>query len=234
MSHAYKGIALFTPGGDVVYGLDVDKGKRWHLDLCQALQELLGLSASPHFLVPGYTATVDQWVDPETQQKQTSCEVYPLVKRYQSFLSAIFAVEEGEWMVLPWQEDYGDPSMIETYQDQFPELWQNHNLVVNYNGLTEETNAANASSRGYILRLFVSGHSQATTEALTTLHQLLEQKLSDSYTLKVVDIMKHPEQAELNQVSATPTLVRLSPEPVRRIVGEWENWDRILKLIATP
>lgn len=137
-------------------------------------------------------------------------------------------------MVLPWQEDYGDPSMIETYQDQFPELWQNHNLVVNYNGLTEETNGTNYSSQGYILRLFVSGHSPTTTEALTTLHCLLEQKLSDSYTLKVVDIMKHPEQAELNQISATPTLVRLSPKPVRRIVGEWENWDRILQLIATP
>jgi circadian clock protein KaiB len=46
--------------------------------------------------------------------------------------------------------------------------------------------------------------------------------------------MKHPEQAELNQVSATPTLVRLYPEPVRRIVGEWDDLDRILQLIATP
>lgn len=237
MTHAYKGIALFTPGGDVIYGLDVDKGKRWHLDLCESLQELLGLSASPHFLVPGYTATVDQWLDPKTGEIQSCCEVYPLVKRYQPLLSAIFAVDETEWRVLPWQEDYGDPGVIEAYRKQFPELWENHNLVVDFNSLHEETtavNAAKSSSRGYILRLFVSGHSQTTTEALTTLHHLLEQKLSDSYTLKVVDIKKHPEQAELNQISATPTLVRLYPEPVRRIVGEWDNLDRILQIIATP
>lgn len=237
MSQAYKGIALFTPGGDVIYGLDVDKEKRWHLDLCESLQELLGLSASPHFLVPSYTATIDQWLDPKTGEIQSCCEVYPLVKRYQPLLNAIFALKEATWSVLPWQEQYSDPGIIETYYKQFPELWENHNLIVNFNSLQKDTivNTDNSSSsRGYILRLFISGHSQSTTEALTTLHRLLEQKLSDSYTLKVVDIKKYPEQAELNQISATPTLVRLYPEPVRQIVGEWHDFDRIIKIIATP
>lgn len=225
----YKGIALFTPGGDLIYGRDVDKGRRWHLDLCEGLQELLGLDQSPHFLIPAYTATVDQWVDPKNDQVQVSSEMYPLVKRHQVLLSAVFGVEARSWTVLPWEERYSDPRIIETYREQFPQLWEDHNLVVNLDALQSSV----PTPTNYILRLFVSGHSQATTEALTTLHQLLEKKLSNSYTLKVVDIMKHPEQAESNQIAATPTLVRLYPEPMRRIVGEWNDLDRILQIIAT-
>jgi len=242
---SYKGIALFTPGGDVIYGFDADKSKRWHLDLCEGLQELLALPESPHFLVPAYTATLDQWFDPTQNRTQASCEVYPLVQRYQPLLNAIFGIQQ-RWTVLPWQEGYGDPRIMETYREQFPQLWEHHDLVVNLESLrsnlrfgdpSSESNTAETTENAptsYILRLFVSGHSHGTTEALTTLHRLLEQKLSNSYTLKVVDIMKHPEQAELNQVSATPTLVRLYPEPVRRIVGKWDNADHILQLIATP
>jgi len=232
----YKGIALFTPGGDVIYGKDADKSKRWHLDLCEGLQELLTLDESPHFLVPAYTATVDKWLDPQTNHIQASCEVYPLVQRYQPLLNALFGLEgQRHWNVLPWLENYGNPRIIETYREQFPQLWENHDLVVNLGSLHQtypDLRQSGASPNNYILRLFVSGPSQGTTEALTTLHRLLEKKLSESYTLKVVDIMKHPEQAELNQVSATPTLVRLYPEPVRRIVGEWDNLDRILQLIT--
>jgi len=230
---AYKGIALFTPGGDLIYGLDVDKTKHWHLDLCEGLQELLHLSESPHFLIPAYTATVDQWIDPETQQQRVMSEVYPLVQRYQPLLSTIFDINQQSWTVLPWQESYGDPSIIETYREQFPQLWEHHNLVVNLASLRAPASLATASGP-YVLRLFISGHSQATTQALTTLYRFLEQKLSNSYTLKVVDIMKHPEQAEMNQISATPTLVRVYPEPRRQIVGEWYNMDRILQIIATP
>jgi len=232
----YKGIALFTPGGDVIYGIDADKSKHWHLDLCEGLQELLGLNESPHFLVPAYTATIDRWLHPKTHRAQVSCEVYPLVQRYQPFLNALFGLKaKTHWSVLPWQESYSNPTLIETYREQFPELWENHDLVVNLDALQETVSEQSVSlaPTNYILRLFVSGRSQGTTEALTTLHRLLEKKLTESYTLKVVDIVKHPEQAEVNQVSATPTLVRVYPEPVRRIVGEWDNLDRILQLITT-
>ena len=225
----YKGIALFTPGGDLIYGRDVDKGRRWHLDLCEGLQELLGLDQSPHFLIPAYTATVDQWVDPKSNQLQVISEMYPLVQRHQVLLSAVFGIPARSWTVLPWEERHSDPRLIETYRDRFPQLWFNHNLVVNLDALHSSV----STPTNYILRLFVSGHSQKTTDALTTLHQLLEDKLSPSYTLKVVDILKHPEQAESNQITATPTLVRLYPEPMRRIVGEWNDLDRVLKMIAT-
>lgn len=236
-NQAYKGIALFTPGGDLIYGFNADKSKRWHLDLCEGLQELLNLSDCPHFLVPAYTATVDQWVDRKTKRTRVISEVYPLVQRYQPLLCAIFGVSARSWTVLPWQESYGDPRLMESYREQFPELWENHDLVVNLASLSSDAYPpldSTPKAKSYILRLFVSGHSRATTEALTTLHRLLEQQLSNSYTLRVVDIVKHPEQAEANQISATPTLVRLQPEPVRRIVGKWDDLDRILQIIATP
>ena len=66
----FKGIALFTPGGDLIYCIDSSKQGRWHLNLCAALQEILDLPEPPHFLVPCYTATIDHWLNPQTQKVQ--------------------------------------------------------------------------------------------------------------------------------------------------------------------
>ncbi|HEY9655035.1 MAG TPA: circadian clock KaiB family protein, partial [Crinalium sp.] len=64
------------------------------------------------------------------------------------------------------------------------------------------------------------------------LHRVLEQSLSHPYTLKVIDVSQHPEQAELDQVSATPTLVKVYPRPVRRIVGDLDNVDQLLRIFG--
>jgi circadian clock protein KaiB len=61
---------------------------------------------------------------------------------------------------------------------------------------------------------------------------VLEQSLSHPYTLKVIDVSQHPEQAELDQVSATPTLVKVYPRPVRRIVGDLDNVDQLLRIFG--
>jgi circadian clock protein KaiB len=82
--------------------------------------------------------------------------------------------------------------------------------------------------------LFVSGHSAATEHTLKGLHQLLEDSLRHPYTLKVIDIFKHPDQAEANQISATPTLLRVWPEPVRRIVGDLNDVETVLRVLAAP
>lgn len=243
----FKGIALFTPGGDVVYCVDPSKRDRWHLHLCVALQELLGLSEPPHFLVPGYTATVDRWFDPHTQQLQTFAEVYPAVRRYQPLLNAIFGTEGLVWQLAPWQEETCNPIVLETYRPLFAPLWENHDLVAcldNQQQLTRpkvgqvlsETSESLPSEeqiRGYVLRLFVAGNDIATKRTLETLHQVLEQQLQYPYTLKVIDILKHPELAETNQVSATPTLVRVWPQPVRRIVGELEDLQRAIQIVLS-
>lgn len=251
----FKGIALFTPGGDLIYCIDPNKQGRWHLHLCVALQEILGLSEPPHFLVPGYTATVDRFREPSTNKIKTLAEVYQPVQRYQSLLNIVFGTGELVWQTAPWEESSCNPIILESYRQVFPQLWENHELIVRYSGVELGNHQVNSNylshynllnedfkktldcepqtSRGYVLRLFVSSNNPTTEKTLQSIHQLLEQGLGYPYTLKVIDISKHPEQAESNQVSATPTLVRVLPQPVRRIVGELDNIYRVLQILTT-
>jgi circadian clock protein KaiB len=234
----FKGIALFTPAGDLIYCIDPSKQGRWHFNLCAGLQELLGLPEPPHFLIPGYTATIDRWLDPKTQEIQTLAEVYPPVQRHQALLNAVFGTGNLVWRVAPWQDSACDPMVLETYRSQFPQLWEEHDLIVHFQDnkvMSSSTDIALSPAApetfGYVLRLFVSGDNVATEKTLQRVHQLLEEGLHYPYTLKVVDIYKHPEQAELNQVSAIPTLMRVLPEPVRRIIGDLEDTQRVLQII---
>jgi circadian clock protein KaiB len=241
----FKGIALFTPGGGLIYGIDYKKQERWHLHLCAALRNLLSLPEPPHFLVPCYTATVDRWLDSRTQQVLTVAEASPLVLRYQTLLNAVFGLDDLHWQPAALKDGLCDAVVLATYRKQFPQLWEPHDLVVRYEptepyaqlhqriptALVEQP-LLNQEAKGYVLRLFVSGHSIATERTLQTLHRLLEESLSHPYTLKVIDVSQHPEQAELDQVSATPTLVKVWPRPVRRIVGDLDNVDQLLRILG--
>jgi circadian clock protein KaiB len=247
----FKGIALFTPGGGLIYAIDYKKQERWHLHLCAALRDLLGLSEPPHFLVPCYAATVDRWHNPRTNQFQTVAEASPLVLRYQMLLNAVFGTDELIWQPAALREGLCDAVVLSAYRKQFPQLWEPHDLVVRYDQaepyaqfrhkvpvpLVERSllypDSKGPDSKGYVLRLFVSGHSTATERTLQTLHRLLEEALSHPYTLKIIDVSQHPEQAELDQVSATPTLVKVWPRPVRRIVGDLDNVDQLLRILGT-
>jgi circadian clock protein KaiB len=233
----FKGIALFTPGGDLVYCIDPGKQGRWHLNLCAVLEELLELPEPPHFLVPCYTATLDRIWDAKTQRVVTFAEAYPLVFRYRSLLESLFEVQPVNWQIAPLPQDVCDPIVIDQYRSCFPQLWDNHELVYRLETASrlEEASSVPMTSpypQGYVLRLFVSGYSAATQRILQNLHELLEQSLGSPYTLKVIDIFKHPEQAEADHISATPTLVKVYPKPVRRIVGNLENADRVLQMLG--
>ncbi len=237
----FKGIALFTPGGDVVYCIDRQKQQQWHFHLCTLLREILALPEPPHFLIPSYTATVDRRFDSQKKQIQTIAEVHPPVQKHRPLLNALFGNGNLAWRTVSWQETTCNPILVETYKEQFPQLWENHDLVVRFAAkeqsyedlatigselLMEET------PKGYILRLFVAGNSTTTKQTLKTIHQLLEEGLRHPYTLKVIDISKYPEQAETHQISAIPTLIRVWPQPVKRIVGELEDSARVLQILA--
>lgn len=256
----YKGLALFTPGGDLIYCLDPSKQGHWHAQLCMALQQLLGLTAPPLFLTPCYTATVDRWLDSYTQELRVSAEAYPQVWRYRAILSHLFAVKPEQWQLLSDPIDSCDPPLLLSYRDQFPQLWQSHNLVVQleqWSGYSSKTTinanpgprqaatqpsqppAAMPSStvempQGYVLRLFVSNRNPHITQVLENLHQVLDQVINAPYTLKIVDVTKHPDQAEMAQVTATPTLMRMWPLPVKRVVGDLDQIDRLLPLLDDP
>lgn len=239
----FKGIALFTPGGDLCYCIDPAKQNRWHIHLCLCLQAQLGLPEPPHFLVPSYTATVDRWLNSETEIIEIATEIYPAVQIYQPLLNSIFNLEPKlVWNLAPWQDEYCNPLAIETYKEKFPQLWENHHLViqVNPNSSTSSTSAVSTTNLGdhlsqssYVLRLFVANNSLEESEVLKTIHRVLEQGLSLPYTLKVIDINQHPELAESFQIAATPTLVRIWPKPTRRIVGEFNNYQRVLKILTS-
>ncbi|NJN87166.1 MAG: circadian clock protein KaiB [Leptolyngbyaceae cyanobacterium SL_7_1] len=238
----FKGIALFTPGGDLVYCIDPYKQNRWHLQLCAVLQEVLKLTEPPHFLVPCYTATVDCWVDAHRQRLAIYAEAGLPVLQYQAILNAVFQTGDLVWKAAPGLRELCDPVMLAGYRQQFPQLWQEHDLVMQVETIKPEGRSTRQSlswsppameeSKGYVLRLFVSGNNASTESILQNLHELLEQSLPYPYTLKVVDIYKHPELAEENQVTATPTLVKIWPSPIRRIAGELNDANKILQMLS--
>lgn len=261
MPEIFKGIALFTPGGDLVYAIDPNKQDRWHLHLCLTLQEVFGLTEPPYFLLPGYTATVDRWRNQQTGQIEVCAEVYPQVARYLPLLQILFDVKNG-WQVVPWKEEHCNPEILATYRQEFPQLWEEKDLIIRLDpnkphrdtgnlatDLTKvESHSPNLKSeqlsikrsrkslehyRGYVLLLFIASNNISTQQTLDSIHYILEQGLSSPYNLKIIDITKNPEQAEKYQVSATPTLIRILPKPRKRIVGELNDLERIIKIISS-
>jgi circadian clock protein KaiB len=248
LPQVFKGIALFTPGGDLIYGIDPSKRTQWHAHLCHGLQKILNLADSPHFLAPGYTATVERWLDPSTYQLQTIAEVYPAAQQYIPLLQVLFELDpQTEWQIAPWQEEYCHRAVIETYKPHFPQLWQRQDLVVRLDPKpsakftskdsgtlqhSEETTGS-AQIEAYNLRLFISSQNDSAEKTLSNLHQLLEERLTNPYTLKVIDVAKNPEQAVMHRVLTTPTLIRVSPGPVKRIVGQLDDISRVLQIISS-
>lgn len=243
----YKGIALFTPGGDLIYTIDPKKQSRWHFHLCIALQQILNLSEPPHFLVPAYTATIDRWRDRDTGEIKATAEIYPAVKPYLPLLQVLF--DQEKWQVTKWQEEYCSLSLIETHRQFFPQLWQENQLILSLDSDNLDDTHKNlsqiesvrhdtptkavSSNTGYVLRLFISRDNIDLKKTLSSIHQVLEHGLNKPYTLKIIDIKKNPEQAERDRIFATPALVRVFPEPVKKIVGELHDLKRVLKIISS-
>jgi circadian clock protein KaiB len=78
------------------------------------------------------------------------------------------------------------------------------------------------------LRLYVAGQTPKSVTALANLRKYCEQHLKGRYKLEVIDLLVHPELAEGDQVLAIPTLVRKVPEPIRKIIGDLSNEERVL------
>jgi circadian clock protein KaiB len=78
------------------------------------------------------------------------------------------------------------------------------------------------------LRLYVAGQTAKSLQAFANLKQICEEHLGGKYRIEVVDLMKNPELAKGDQIFALPTLVRKLPEPVRKIIGDLSNAERVL------
>lgn len=81
----------------------------------------------------------------------------------------------------------------------------------------------------YRLRLFVAGSTLLSRHAIENLRRVCAERLPGKVDFEVVDIYQQPELTERNQVIATPTLVRLLPLPVRRVIGDLSETERVLR-----
>lgn len=80
----------------------------------------------------------------------------------------------------------------------------------------------------YRLRLFVTGRTPQSQRAIAYLEQICAHELQGEYEVEVIDVLEHPQLAEDEKILATPTLVRHLPEPVRKIIGDLSEHERVL------
>jgi circadian clock protein KaiB len=78
------------------------------------------------------------------------------------------------------------------------------------------------------LRLYVAGHTQRTIAALANLKKICEEHMPDRYEIEVVDLFKNPKLAAGDQIIAIPTLVRRLPKPLKKIIGDLADEERVL------
>lgn len=82
--------------------------------------------------------------------------------------------------------------------------------------------------RKYVLKLYVTGQTPNSLRAIQNLKNILQEDIKDIYELKIIDVQKNPQLAEDEKILATPTLSRVLPLPVRRIIGDLSNKDKVL------
>ncbi|HSO82247.1 circadian clock KaiB family protein [Thiocapsa sp.] len=81
---------------------------------------------------------------------------------------------------------------------------------------------------GWCLRLYVAGQSPRSLRAFENLKALCETHLAGRYDIEIIDLLENPRLARGDQIVAVPTLVRKLPEPVRKIIGDLSNTERVL------
>ena len=78
------------------------------------------------------------------------------------------------------------------------------------------------------LRLYVAGQTPKSVKAFANLKRICEEHLQGRYTIEVIDLIKNPKLAQGDQILAIPTLVRNLPEPMRKIIGDLSDTERVL------
>ena len=85
-----------------------------------------------------------------------------------------------------------------------------------------------APRKTYILKLYVAGNTANSMRALKTLRNILDTEFQGVYALKVIDVLQNPQLAEEDKILATPTLAKILPPPVRRIIGDLSDREKVL------
>jgi circadian clock protein KaiB len=86
----------------------------------------------------------------------------------------------------------------------------------------------------FVLRLYVAGQTPKCLRAFANLKKICEQYLTDRYRIEMIDLLENPGLARGDQILAVPTLVRRMPEPVKKIIGDLSNTQRVLAGLEVP
>jgi circadian clock protein KaiB len=102
------------------------------------------------------------------------------------------------------------------------------NAVQNNNGLELIESENMFDQDFYILRLYVAGQTKKSLAAFANLKKICEEHLCGKYKIEVIDLLENPQLAKGDQILAIPTLVRKLPEPIKKIIGDLSNTERVL------
>jgi len=80
----------------------------------------------------------------------------------------------------------------------------------------------------FVLRLYIAGQTPKCMHAFTNLKRICEEHLANRYQIEIIDLLENPQLARGDQILAVPTLVRQLPEPVKKIIGDLSNTERVL------
>ena len=84
----------------------------------------------------------------------------------------------------------------------------------------------------YRLKLYITDHTLRSRQALVQLRKLCDEQFPHDYELEVVDVLEHPEEAAAQRILATPTVERELPHPIRRIIGDLADIEKVLAGLA--
>ncbi|MCW3079480.1 circadian clock KaiB family protein [Segetibacter sp.] len=91
-----------------------------------------------------------------------------------------------------------------------------------------ESKTESMNEEKYELRLYVAGKTSKSVAAISNLNKLCEEHLKGKYVIEVIDLLVQPQLAEGDQIFAIPTLVKKVPEPIRKIIGDLSNEEKVL------
>ena len=92
----------------------------------------------------------------------------------------------------------------------------------------KEENSVTAANNKWVLRLYVAGQTPKALTAFTNLKKICEDQLNGKYSIEVIDLLINPQLGVEDQILALPTLVRKLPVPVRKIIGDLSDTERVL------
>jgi len=96
------------------------------------------------------------------------------------------------------------------------------------NGTIKTTMAVAADDAHYELRLYVAGQTPKSLTAFANLKKICEEHLAGRYRIEIIDLLEQPQLAAGDQILAIPTLVRQLPQPLKKIIGDLSNTERVL------